>query len=224
VRVNRSNNAVMLEGGAKRRLRVLDAGCGRQFHLSYPGLNLRDAHVVGIDVSQTALAKNEMVAEKILGDLQTYPLAPASFDVIICQDVLEHLPHPKQALENMSRALRPGGEIVIAVSNPCSLKGLITKFTPHAFHVFVYRRGYFGYRFVDDPAYPPFKTYLRWSIRPAALGRFLRERDFAEIHVALREPERLSAWWSHHRWLARALKLWPNARLSECQIRARRQD
>jgi hypothetical protein len=45
----------------------------------------------------------------------------------------------------------------------------VTKFTPQAFHHFIYKQGWFGYRFVDDPAYPPFKTFMRWSIRPEAL-------------------------------------------------------
>jgi 2-polyprenyl-3-methyl-5-hydroxy-6-metoxy-1,4-benzoquinol methylase len=90
-----------------RQQRVLDAGCGRNLHLGYPGLDLRSAYVTGIDISQSALDQNENVDVKILGDLQTYPLEREAFDVVICQDVLEHLPRPNEALANMARALRP---------------------------------------------------------------------------------------------------------------------
>ena len=203
-----------------RRRRVLDAGCGRNLHLSYEGLDLRSAHVTGIDISQCALDQNEHVAVKILGDLQTYPLEGGAFDVVICQDVLEHIPHPDKALANMARSLQPGGEILIAVSNPASLKGLVTKFTPHAFHRFVYKRGWFGYHFVDNPAYPPFKTFMRWSLRPRALEHSLRKLGFDEIDLRLHEPERLARWWSRHPRAARLIAVWPNARLSECRIRA----
>jgi SAM-dependent methyltransferase len=203
-----------------RQQRVLDAGCGRNLHLGYPGLDLRSAYVTGIDVSHAALAKIEQVDMKILGDLQTYALEREAFDVVICQDVFEHLPRPNDALANMARALRPGGEISVAVPNPASLKGLVTKFTPHAFHRFVYKQGWFGYRFVDDPAYPPFKTFMRWSIRPEALEHSLRELGFEEIDLRLEEPERLADWWARHPRLARLATVWPSARLSECRVHA----
>jgi 2-polyprenyl-3-methyl-5-hydroxy-6-metoxy-1,4-benzoquinol methylase len=200
--------------------RVLDAGCGRHLHLGYSGINLRDAHVTGIDLSRAALDQNDRIQRKILGDLQTYPLEPEAFDVVICQDVLEHLPRPDKALANMAQALKPGGEILIAVSNPASLKGLVTKFTPHVFHRFVYQRGWFGYTFVDDPAYPPFKTFMRWSNRPSALKRTLQELCFERIDLRLEEPERFTRWWSRHPLLATLVSLWPKARLSECRVRA----
>jgi SAM-dependent methyltransferase len=191
-------------------LRVLDAGCGRNLHLQYPGLDLRKAHVTGIDISQAALDKNPHAHRKILGDLQTYPLPLEAFDVVVCHDVLEHLPRPNEAVANMGRALRPGGELVISVSNPASFKGIVTKFTPFAFHLLVYKRGWFGYRYVDDPAYPPFKTFMRWSIRPSALERSLRELGFEQIDVRLEEHRALE------RFLPRRL------RHSECRIRARK--
>jgi SAM-dependent methyltransferase len=205
------------------QLRVLDAGCGRQFFVDYPGLGLREgkAYVVGIDVSQAALDRNEQVDEKILGDIQRYPLEPSSFDAVVCQDVLEHLPEPIKALENMTRALRPGGELFLSWSNPASLKGLVTKFTPLRFHVLAYRR-FFGHSYAGQPGYPPFKTYLRWSIRPKALHRRLQRLGFEEVFIQTSEPPNLAAFWSRHPWLARTLAVWPQARLSECQVRARK--
>ena len=113
-----------------------------------------------------------MVAER--------PWAPPARNAAaaICQDVLEHLTDPDRALYTIVRALKPGGELILACSNPASPKGIVSKLTPHWFHRFVYKRGWFGYTFVDDPAYPPFKTYMRWSIQPSALRRTLSELGF----------------------------------------------
>ncbi len=156
-------------------VRVLEAGCGE-----YPsplGLDGR-AQIVGIDISPVQLERNEWAQEKILGDVTTHDFAAAGFDVIVCWDVLEHLPNPEQALERFVHAVRPGGLVVIKVPNVLSGKGLVTKLSPHWFHVFVYKH-VFGYENpgVDDR--PPFRTFLRLSIAPKALRRFAERRGMA---------------------------------------------
>ena len=159
-------------------VRILDAGCG---HLNVHDLG--DAHVTGIDILPEALALNTRADEKILGDIQTYPLAPAAFDLIYCWNTLEHVRHPRAAIENLARALAPGGDLVIGVPNLLSVKGLITKLTPHAFHVWVYRR-VLGNPLAGQPGHVPFKTYLRLSLLPwrlRALGKRLG-LEVIEVH------------------------------------------
>lgn len=153
-------------------VRVLEAGCGQ-----YPsplGLDGR-ARIVGIDVSRAQLDRNEWAEEKILGDVTSHEFGAAEFDVIVCWDVLEHLPNPGAALDRFVHAIRAGGLVVIKVPNVLSGKGLITKLSPHWFHVFVYKH-VFGYENpgVDDR--PPFRTFLRLSISPRGLRRFARRR------------------------------------------------
>jgi len=157
----------------RRPVRVLEAGCGQ-----YPsplGLDGR-ARIVGIDVSSAQLERNEWAQEKILGDITSHEFGAAEFDVIVCWDVLEHLPNPEAALERFVQAVRPDGLVVIKVPNVLSGKGLITKLSPHWFHVLVYRY-VFGYENpgVDDR--PPFRTFLRLSIAPRGLRRFARAHD-----------------------------------------------
>src|SRR4051812_43966697 len=84
----------LLEG--KQIEHVLEAGCGSASHISIAA----DACLTGIDISEKQLARNQALDEKILGDVQSYALPESRFDVIICWDVLEHLPHPELALEN----------------------------------------------------------------------------------------------------------------------------
>jgi SAM-dependent methyltransferase len=153
-------------------VRVLEAGCGE-----YPsplGLDGR-ARIVGIDISAAQLERNEWAEEKILGDVTSHDFAAADFDVIVCWDVLEHLPNPEAALERFVHAVRPGGLVVIKVPNVLSGKGLITKLTPHWFHVLVYKH-VFGYPNPGKEDRPPFPTFLRLSIAPKALRRFAERR------------------------------------------------
>ena len=49
----------------------------------------------------------------IVSDIISIPLDSNSVDVILCTEVLEHVPDPISALKEMSRLLKSGGEIVI---------------------------------------------------------------------------------------------------------------
>lgn len=147
--------------------RILEAGCGSLSHLSFP----RDARVTGIDISQSQLDRNPFIQEKICADIQKHRFAEGTFHAIVCWDVLEHLRAPEQALENLFAALRTGGMMILALPHVRSLKGLITRFTPHAFHVWVYRR-ILRDRDAGRNDRAPFRTYHRSGIAPAALERW----------------------------------------------------
>jgi len=159
-------------------VRILEAGCGSASYLCWaPG-----SHITGMDISQKQLDRNETVSEKIRGDIQTYQLPPSSYDVIICWDVLEHLPHPELAIKNFVRAIRPDGLIILAFPNVVSVKGLIAKFTPHWFHVWVYRH-FLGIKDAGKDDTAPFKTFLRFSISPRAIRNTARRLGMDLVHV-----------------------------------------
>lgn len=50
---------------------------------------------------------------QILGDAQALGLADASFDRVLCTEVLEHLPEPQRAIDEMRRVLKPGGTLLL---------------------------------------------------------------------------------------------------------------
>jgi SAM-dependent methyltransferase len=50
---------------------------------------------------------------QVLGDAQALGLADAVFDVVLCTEVLEHLPEPQTALDEMFRVLRPSGTLLL---------------------------------------------------------------------------------------------------------------
>lgn len=49
----------------------------------------------------------------IVSDILDIPEPDASFDAVLCTEVLEHLPDPVRALDEMARLLRPGGMFII---------------------------------------------------------------------------------------------------------------
>jgi 2-polyprenyl-3-methyl-5-hydroxy-6-metoxy-1,4-benzoquinol methylase len=146
--------------------KVLEAGCGSLTHLE-----LDNAYLVGIDVSQKQRARNLKLSEAICGDIQTYDLPVEEFDIIICWDVLEHVSRPQQAIRNFVKAVKPGGIIILALPNVFSIKGILAKLTPHRFHIWAYRR-FWGVTRAGTEDLGPFRTYLRLATRPGSVKRF----------------------------------------------------
>lgn len=167
-------------------VRVLEAGCGSLPPAIDFGLG---AYRIGLDVSRIMLERNKGVDEKVLGDVQTHALPEASVDVIFCWDVLEHLPAPQLALEHFAVAIRPGGLLILKIPNLRSLKGLVTRLTPHRFHVWVYRR-IFGYADAGAEGRPPFPTFLRRSIAPDALARAARLHGWRIVYMVTYEDDK----------------------------------
>jgi methionine biosynthesis protein MetW len=97
--------------------RVLDVGCGSGALLAR--LAGRAGHRVGVELSAEAAAEASKVADEVLNLPLTGPLpfAPASFDVVVCADVLEHLADPAAALSSVAALCRPGGAVVVSVPN-----------------------------------------------------------------------------------------------------------
>lgn len=161
---------------------VLDAGCGSRCLIRFPAY----AYVVGIDNCEEAIAQNTSIHEAIIGDLQAYPLPEQRFDLITLIDVLEHLPDPERALANTWRALKPGGTLLIRAPYLYSVKGLITKFTPHWVHV-AFRRYILGDPNAGKPGYLPFKTFLRASMAPSKIILWAISNGGTVSHFYLRD-------------------------------------
>ncbi len=104
---------------------LLDIGCG----LGYLTGALGDGFIrIGIDYDINALYANYKRGLKnmVQGDVVNLPFKKQSFDVIICSEVLEHLPEGMDAslLFEMSSILKPGGRLLITVP---SLEGIRAK-------------------------------------------------------------------------------------------------
>jgi len=101
----------------------LDVGCNAGVYLPMWQGNM----AVGVDIALTALrrAQKKLTAEiprrniyLIAGDAQELDfLRPATFDAILCSEVLEHLLHPQKVVQGLARLLKEGGELLITTPN-----------------------------------------------------------------------------------------------------------
>jgi SAM-dependent methyltransferase len=164
--VARAQEFVTRALAARSNPRVIEAGCGARAHLAYPS----GARVLGVDILRSQLLRNDEAFRLAQGDVMALPVASASADLVVCWDVLEHLPAPELAIAEIARVLRPGGLAVVALPNILSLKGLVTRFTPWWFHVWVYRH-VLGDKSVGTDGSDQFPTALRFVLRPSALRR-----------------------------------------------------
>ncbi len=107
---------------------VLDLGCGFGRHAFEAAR--RGALVVAVDagrdevnaVRATFAAMVEAGeldvtarAAAVQGDALALPFADASFDRVICSEVLEHIPDDVGAMSELVRVLRPGGTMAVTV-------------------------------------------------------------------------------------------------------------
>lgn len=110
--------------GLKPGAWVLDLGCGEGRHVH--GLHvLGGINVVGLDRDGPSLVKaREGLAMLpaatattgfVEGDAYRTPYADATFDAVICSEVLEHLEDYHAALAEIARVLKPGGVFVATV-------------------------------------------------------------------------------------------------------------
>lgn len=154
-------------------IKILEAGCGSNSRINIP----EQAHVTGIDISQEEMDKNPDINEKIVGDIQTYDLPNGKFDLVVCSDVLEHLPNPNDAMVNMLRSMTSGGLLLLALPNVFSVKGLVAKFTPLWVHS-MFNKFTYGKR-AGSPGLINFPTFLRWEIAPQRIIEFAQKNDLS---------------------------------------------
>ena len=87
-----------------RGLRVLDVGCGDR---PYEKLLAGAAEIVGFDVPGNPHAD-------LHGSIDAIPVEDASFDVVLCLQVLEHVPAPAAAVRELRRVVKPGGRVLLS--------------------------------------------------------------------------------------------------------------
>ena len=136
---------------------------------------LRRAHVTVVDIDADQIRNNDYAQETILGDVQKHRFAPGSFDLVICYNVIEHLPDVEAALLRFCESLKQGGLLLIGAPNPKSLSGVVTKYSPHWFHVWFYRHVR-GDKKAGQPGQAPFPTFFH------PLVTLSRLEAFAEAH------------------------------------------
>ena len=82
---------------------MLDVGCGPKPY--YPFFAERASQYVGVDVVENPAAD-------LRGSVEALPVEDASFDLVLCTQVLEHCDDPAQAVRELRRVTAPGGRVL----------------------------------------------------------------------------------------------------------------
>jgi SAM-dependent methyltransferase len=93
-------SALAAEGA---RVRVLDVGCGPKPY--YPFFAEVASEYVGVDVVENPAAE-------LRGPVEALPVDDASFDLVLCTQVLEHSDDPAQAVRELRRVTAAGGRVL----------------------------------------------------------------------------------------------------------------
>jgi SAM-dependent methyltransferase len=171
-----------------RNLAIYEAGGGST---SFLPLSVLDrAHVTVVDIDEDQIRNNDYAQQTILGDIQSHRFEPDSFDLVICYNVIEHLPDVEAALLRFCESLKPGGLVLIGAPNPKSLSGVVTKYSPHWFHVWFYRHVR-GDKNAGLPGQAPFPTFFHPLVSLSKLEAFAKEHGLQVIYKKEYESPRV---------------------------------
>ena len=69
---------------------------------------------VGLDISPVRTAHSERAYRRVVaGDAQSLPFEAASFNGVLCNSVIEHIPDDIAVVRECGRVLRPGGVLLL---------------------------------------------------------------------------------------------------------------
>jgi SAM-dependent methyltransferase len=84
--------------------RVLDVGCGDR---PYESWLVGADEYIGIDI------RNGPKVDFVIDHTKPWPLDDDTFDVVLCTQVLEHVPHTEQLLRSIQQVMKPGGVLIV---------------------------------------------------------------------------------------------------------------
>ncbi len=112
------------ENKFNNKIRVLDAGCGDGNNLV--GLQMA-ADKIGVELEMFAMDYNPLRVKRVkerdllssvsCANLLQLPFPDESFDLIVCNHVLEHIPDYMGALNELHRTISKGGLLLLGVPN-----------------------------------------------------------------------------------------------------------
>jgi len=193
--------------------KVLDVGCGEGYGSAM--LTERAQHVIGIDKSEEAIAHAaakyaQRNVEFRCACAEQLPFPDASFDVVVCLELIEHAKDHIAVMEEIRRVLKPGGVLILSTPNrrvvsPGSPTPL-SEFHIREFHVretLRLCRGYFPEveLFTQRNPFAKSRRIIRWAM---AL-------DFLRLRKLFRRSSREQMKWGVRGALGETVKEQPDA-------------
>ncbi len=113
--------------------RALDAGCGTGAFLLPLARRLapQGATVIGLDLAEGTLGQARagvqaegLPVDCIIGDVEALPFDDNSFDLVLANYMLYHVPNLERAIAELRRVLRPGGTLLAATNGQGHMREL----------------------------------------------------------------------------------------------------
>jgi len=164
--------------------RILDAGAGelkfKKFcgHLDYISQDFAQYDGSG-DGKGLQAGSWDQTKLDIVSDITAIPEPDHSFDAIMCVEVFEHLPDPLRALQEFSRLLKPGGQLILTAPF-CSLTHLAPYHFYSGFNIYFYETHLkqHGFELIEIQKNGNFFEYLAQEIRriPSVAIQYANDR------------------------------------------------
>ncbi len=104
--------------------KILEIGCGEAYFLDEA--KAKNWKAFGTEISVPLLENARKKDHTVFESLEKIPLSEyGQFDIIICLEVIEHLPDPKYYAQKFGQLLRPGGCLYMTTPNFNSLARFI---------------------------------------------------------------------------------------------------
>ena len=107
--------------------KLLDVGCGNKPYASI--FETRVQQYIGLEKGRERYERTD-----VWGDVQALPIRDQTCDTVLCNQVLEHVPQPQFAIDEMARVLRPGGYLILTAPHIWGLHEVphdYFRFTPY---------------------------------------------------------------------------------------------
>ena len=109
----------------KKSLLHLDIGSGHGDLITLLRAKGLVAHSAACDYTATLMALPDVTVAVANLNTELLPFSDASFDLVTCTEVIEHLEHYRETLREMYRVLKPAGRLVVTTPNILNLKSRI---------------------------------------------------------------------------------------------------
>lgn len=134
--LGRTMQEILQNKEGNRPFRIIDIGCGdgtNLFEVCDSCSNHTDLTWYGLDLDRKAIqAASERGRYRqqvrkleppyfITGHISDLPVNDRFFDIVLCTEVMEHIPNPESAISELARIIKPEGFALITTPNPRNL-------------------------------------------------------------------------------------------------------